>query len=103
MVDAAGWSAIDDAEIARGGERRPRDKFTTVADMLAAAAAAPAPSMRDRVLAGPCVASRYWLCFIASSISSMLTSRIGWPIDHRWPNGSRTTPYRSPQNASSSG
>jgi ferredoxin/flavodoxin---NADP+ reductase len=52
MVDAAGWSAIDDAEIARGGERRPRDKFTTVADMLAAAAAAPAPSMRDRVLAG---------------------------------------------------
>lgn len=52
MVDAAGWSAIDDAEIARGGEQRPRDKFTTVADMLAAAAAAPAPSMRDRVLAG---------------------------------------------------
>ncbi|MGZ8814391.1 MAG: FAD-dependent oxidoreductase [Mycobacterium sp.] len=52
MVDAAGWSAIDDAEIARGGERRPRDKFTTVADMLAAAAAAPAPSMLDRVLAG---------------------------------------------------
>ena len=52
MVDAAGWQAIDDAEIARGGEQRPRDKFTTVADMLAAAAAAPAPSMRDRVLAG---------------------------------------------------
>ena len=25
--------------------------------------------------------SRYWLCFIACSISSMLTSRIGWPID----------------------
>ena len=52
MVDAAGWSAIDAAEIARGGEQRPRDKFTTVADMLAAAAAAPTPSMRDRVLAG---------------------------------------------------
>ena len=52
MVDAAGWSAIDDAEIARGGEQRPRGKFTTVADMLAAAAAVPAPSMRDRVLAG---------------------------------------------------
>ncbi|MGO4446691.1 FAD-dependent oxidoreductase [Mycobacterium sp. 2YAF39] len=52
MVDAAGWRAIDAAEIDRGGEHRPRDKFTTVADMLAAAAAAPAPSMRERVLAG---------------------------------------------------
>ncbi|MGZ5397919.1 MAG: ferredoxin, partial [Mycobacterium sp.] len=52
MVDAAGWRAIDAAEIDRGGEHRPRDKFTTVADMLAAAAAAPAPSMLDRVLAG---------------------------------------------------
>ena len=38
MVDAAGWRAIDAAEIARGGEDRPRDKFTAVADMLAAAA-----------------------------------------------------------------
>ena len=38
MVDAAGWEAIDRAEIARGGESRPRDKFTAVADMLAAAA-----------------------------------------------------------------
>jgi ferredoxin--NADP+ reductase len=50
VVDAAGWSAIDDAEIARGGGDRPRDKFTTVADMLAAAA--PARSIRERVLAG---------------------------------------------------
>jgi ferredoxin--NADP+ reductase len=52
MVDAAGWKAIDAAEIDRGGEDRPRDKFTKVADMLATAAAAPAPSMRERVLAG---------------------------------------------------
>ena len=52
VVDAAGWRAIDAAEIDRGGEHRPRDKFTTVADMLAAAAAAPTPSIRDRVLAG---------------------------------------------------
>ncbi len=52
MVDAAGWRAIDAAEIARGGEDRPRDKFTTVADMLAAATSAPAPPLRQRVLAG---------------------------------------------------
>ncbi|BBY93886.1 ferredoxin [Mycobacterium gallinarum] len=52
VIGAAGWKAIDDAEIARGGEHRPRDKFTTVADMLAAAADAPARSMRERVLAG---------------------------------------------------
>ncbi|ORB62704.1 FAD-dependent oxidoreductase [Mycolicibacterium tusciae] len=52
VIDVAGWKAIDDAEIARGGEHRPRDKFTTIADMLAAAADAPAPSMRERVLAG---------------------------------------------------
>lgn len=52
VVDAAGWKAIDDAEIARGGGHRPRDKFTTIADMLVAAAEAPAPSIRDRVLAG---------------------------------------------------
>ena len=29
---------------------------------------------------------------IASAISSMLTSRTGWPIDQWWPNGSATTP-----------
>ena len=52
VVDAAGWKAIDAAEIARGGDNRPRAKFTTVADMLAAAAAAPAPTVRKRLLAG---------------------------------------------------
>ena len=52
LVDAAGWEAIDSAEIARGGDDRPRDKFTAVADMLAAAATAPTPPLRQRVLAG---------------------------------------------------
>ncbi len=52
VVDAAGWHAIDEAEIARGGEDRPRDKFTSVADMLAVAATAPAPPLRQRVRAG---------------------------------------------------
>ena len=52
VVDAAGWRAIDDAEIERGGEHRPRDKFTSVADMLAVAATAPAPSIGHRLLAG---------------------------------------------------
>jgi ferredoxin--NADP+ reductase len=51
MVDAAGWKAIDAAEIARGGYERPRDKFTTTAEMLAAAAAAPTPPVRRRLLA----------------------------------------------------
>jgi ferredoxin--NADP+ reductase len=51
VVDAAGWKAIDAAEIARGGEERPRDKFTTIDDMLAAAAAAPAPPVHQRLLA----------------------------------------------------
>jgi ferredoxin--NADP+ reductase len=50
VVDAEGWRAVDAAEIARGGEDRPRDKFTTTADMLAAAAAA--PPMHQRLLAG---------------------------------------------------
>jgi ferredoxin--NADP+ reductase len=52
VVDAAGWRAIDEAEIARGGEDRPRDKFTSVDDMLAAAATAPPPPIRQRVLDG---------------------------------------------------
>ena len=52
VVDAAGWKAIDAAEVSRGGEQRPRDKFTTIADMLAEAAAAPAPPVRQRLLAG---------------------------------------------------
>lgn len=52
-VDAAGWQAIDAAEIARGvADGRPRDKFTTVAEMLAVADAAPKPTVRQRLLAG---------------------------------------------------
>jgi ferredoxin/flavodoxin---NADP+ reductase len=52
-VDSAGWRAIDAAEIARGNhEGRPRNKFTDVAEMLAAAATAPqAPPPRRRLLA----------------------------------------------------
>ncbi|OCB28928.1 ferredoxin [Mycobacterium malmoense] len=43
-VDARGWRAIDAAEVARGSnDGRPRNKFTEVADMLAAAATARAP------------------------------------------------------------
>ncbi|OLP04246.1 ferredoxin [Mycolicibacterium porcinum] len=52
MVDAAGWQAIDAAEIARGGEDRPRDKFTSVEEMIAVATAAPKPTLRQRVLSG---------------------------------------------------
>lgn len=52
MVDAAGWQAIDAAEIARGGDDRPRDKFTSVEEMVAVAATAPKPTVRQRVLAG---------------------------------------------------
>jgi ferredoxin--NADP+ reductase len=51
VIDGAGWRAIDAAEIARGGGVRPRDKFTAVTDMLDAAAAAPTPPMRQRLLA----------------------------------------------------
>lgn len=50
MVDAAGWQAIDAAEIARGGEDRPRVKFTSVDDMVAVAATAPKPTVRQKVL-----------------------------------------------------
>ncbi|MCV7031704.1 FAD-dependent oxidoreductase [Mycobacterium sherrisii] len=48
VVDAAGWRAIDAAEIARGvDDGRPRKKFTAVSDMLATAATAqPAPPRR---------------------------------------------------------
>jgi ferredoxin--NADP+ reductase len=53
VVDAAGWRAIDAAEIARGvADGRPRNKFTVVADMLAVAASAPKPTVRERILAG---------------------------------------------------
>ncbi|MDM4143046.1 MULTISPECIES: 4Fe-4S binding protein [Mycobacterium] len=51
-IDAAGWRAIDAAEIARGSEEgRPRNKFTDVSAMLATAAVAePAPPPRRRLL-----------------------------------------------------
>ncbi|WP_179474657.1 FAD-dependent oxidoreductase [Mycolicibacterium vinylchloridicum] len=53
VVDGAGWRAIDAAETARGeAEGRPRVKFTTVADMVAAAAAAPERPVVSRLLAG---------------------------------------------------
>ncbi|MDI3315423.1 MAG: FAD-dependent oxidoreductase [Mycobacterium sp.] len=49
VVDAAGWQAIDAAEIARGNlAGRPRNKFTDIAGMLTAAAAAPRP-LRHRL------------------------------------------------------
>jgi ferredoxin--NADP+ reductase len=50
-VDSAGWGAIDAAEIARGSDDgRPRNKFTDVAEMLAAAATPPpAPPLRRRL------------------------------------------------------
>jgi ferredoxin--NADP+ reductase len=53
IVDSAGWRAIDAAEIARGShDGRPRNKFTHVADLVAAAATAqPAPPLRRRLLA----------------------------------------------------
>ncbi|WP_458320088.1 4Fe-4S binding protein [Mycolicibacterium brisbanense] len=51
VVDAAGWHAIDEAEIARGGDERPRDKFTTVEAMLAVAATAAKPTVRQRLAA----------------------------------------------------
>jgi ferredoxin--NADP+ reductase len=53
VVDSAGWRAIDAAEITRGShDGRPRNKFTDVAVMLAAAATAqPAPPLRRRLLA----------------------------------------------------
>jgi ferredoxin--NADP+ reductase len=50
VVDAAGWRAIDAAEVSRGGlSDRPRNKFTSIPDMLAVAAAAPAPPLRRRL------------------------------------------------------
>jgi len=51
-VDSAGWTAIDEAELARGGADRPRDKFTSISELLAAAATAPTPSVGQRLLAG---------------------------------------------------
>jgi len=50
VVDAYGWRAIDAAEVARGElANRPRNKFTSIADMLDVAASAPTPSLRSRV------------------------------------------------------
>ncbi|HTM83693.1 MAG TPA: ferredoxin, partial [Mycobacterium sp.] len=50
LIDAAGWRAIDAAEIARGAaDNRPRDKFTSVAEMVAVAATAPKPTLRQRI------------------------------------------------------
>jgi len=50
VVDANGWRAIDAAEVARGElADRPRNKFTSIADMLDIAASAPTPSLRSRV------------------------------------------------------
>ena len=54
VVDRAGWQAIDTAEIARGAaDGRPREKFTSVAAMLdAAAAGRQSPPRGRRLLAG---------------------------------------------------
>jgi ferredoxin/flavodoxin---NADP+ reductase len=50
VVDAAGWHAIDAAEVARGNRAdRPRNKFTSIDDMLAVAATAPTPPLRRRL------------------------------------------------------
>ncbi len=51
VVDANGWRAIDAAEKARGElADRPRNKFTSIADMLDAASSAPTPSLRHRMV-----------------------------------------------------
>lgn len=51
VIDAAGWQAIDTAEVMRGRiDDRPRNKFTSVTDMLAAAATAPRPTLRRRLI-----------------------------------------------------
>ncbi len=50
LVDAAGWRAIDAAKTARGSaEGRPRNKFTSITDMLAAAESAPPRPLRQRL------------------------------------------------------
>ncbi|MEZ5091040.1 MAG: hypothetical protein R2719_15840 [Micropruina sp.] len=53
VLDAAGWRAIDAAEVRRGqAQGRPRAKFTAIAEMTAAAQATPEPSRAARLLAG---------------------------------------------------
>jgi ferredoxin--NADP+ reductase len=50
VVHAAGWQAIDAAEVSRGSlTDRPRNKFTSIADMLDVAANAPEPPLRRRL------------------------------------------------------
>jgi ferredoxin--NADP+ reductase len=50
VVDATGWQAIDAAEVTRGSaDGRPRNKFTTIIDMLAAAEGAPRRPLRHRL------------------------------------------------------
>lgn len=53
VVDGAGWRAIDAAEMARGADTgRPRNKFTDIGELLAAAATVPqAPPLRHRLAA----------------------------------------------------
>lgn len=51
LVDIAGWRAIDSAEVLRGETgSRPRVKFTDIGEMLAAAANAPKPTARQRIM-----------------------------------------------------
>ncbi len=53
VVDRAGWRVIDRAEIERGeADGRPRDNFTTVAEMLAVAATAELRPRSRRLVAG---------------------------------------------------
>ena len=50
VVDASGWRAIDAAEMARGElADRPRNKFTSIADMLDVASSAPTPPLHRRL------------------------------------------------------
>ncbi|OBJ68050.1 FAD-dependent oxidoreductase [Mycobacterium sp. 1274756.6] len=52
LIDVAGWQAIDAAEITRGeAEGRPRHKFTSIEQMVNVAAAAPKPTLRQRISA----------------------------------------------------
>jgi ferredoxin--NADP+ reductase len=52
VVDEKGWKAIDRAEVARGHGTRPRAKFTSVDEMVRAAAEAPAEPVHRRLLSG---------------------------------------------------
>ncbi|HEX2212521.1 MAG TPA: FAD-dependent oxidoreductase [Mycobacterium sp.] len=51
VVDRRGWKAIEAAEVARGGEQRPRAKFTSVADLLDAAETGDEAPLHRRLLA----------------------------------------------------